>query len=553
MAESLVDPNFLRFQQNLKRTAFGVKFGRALFTGGNGAMSVKFLREAFKELGLEIPEAVEITIDAAQVLVSGAAVVDAIETYETFDDVRGIARASTNTFAATQRLAEHFGWLKKDSDEAQIMRTASNVAMIIASGGLDVKAWLSLAMDFTSWEAMNAGRAKQIAYEGLMTAYRARVNPQAQAAASVLKQYQEKDISVFEFVGRMAEVAPDLWPQYFPQYASWAPVYQTGLISRSETVTWYGSGNSYAATHFWNTIAGYTPDQIRGFIFKYMVEPTLQPYRISNDVYEIQGKASLKTLAILSTMVGFTRIEKNVDYSILLSQNQLTLSDFKDPVILDYLYNLTDPASRERISSAVQVSGKAVLSETEAKNEAMRVFAFKNKQLLIEADRAGRIDIINKIPELRSRLKYAMSFPEIGIDQKADLEKIGTLSKADMDKFLKTPGTQSGSGAPWREIRNYFACLALLDQVRKDKYFKGFTRSWLTDGFEARDISSYDFMSTVDDFEATHRDVTMKSVLRKVNTLALGNVAFFLNTTPDKLVRLNRRDSENPAVYDKRG
>ncbi len=547
------DANFQRFQENLKRTAFGVKFGRAIFTGGNGAFSQRFLRASMKQLGLEIPESVELTIDAVQVVASGAALMEAVDAYESFDDIRGVARASANTFATTQRLCEHMGWLKKNSDEAQILRTATNVAMLIASSGLDVKAWLSLAMDFTAFEAMNAARAQEIAITGLMQAYKARVNPQAVAAASVLKQYQEKEISVFAFVGKMAEAAPDLWPQYFPQFSTWAPVYSTGLVSRAETVTWYGSHNSYAATHFWKTIAGYTPDQLRGFVFKYLVEPTLKPYKISNDVYEIQGKASLRTLSILSTMCGFTYVDKQTDYSRLLVENQVTLSDFKDPVIISYLQRLEDPRLREKRSSALVVGGVEVRSDIEKRNEELRAFAFKNKELLISADRAGRIDVIEKIPELKERLKWALTFPEITIDQKADLEKIKTLSKTDMEKYLKTPGFSSGPGAAWREIRNYFAALAMINEIRKDPYFEGFSRSWLTDGFGASDISTYDFIPHIEEFETLHRDVNLKSTLRKVNTLALGNVAYFLNTDPSKLVRVNRNDMTAPAVYTKRG
>ncbi len=547
-----VSPDFLKFQTDLKRTAFGVKFARALFTAGNGSLSAKFIRSGFKQLGLEIPDGIEITLDVAQMITTGAAISDAVEAYENFDDIKSIARLSVNELQLAMNVAGRLGWIDKNSDGAQIIRTGSNVAMIIGSAGLDVRAWMSLALDFTSFEARNEFQAKQIAVQGLMQSYRARINPQATAAASVLKEYQESKISVFQYIGKIAEVAPDLWPQYFPQFESWAPVRTFTMYSRGESTTWYGSENSYTASHVWRSIEGYTPDQIRQFIYDYIVDPVLKPFWLMRNVYVGDRKADLKTLAILSTLSGFTHVDSNRSYLSVLLENQVTLSDFRDPLVLEYLDSRPDPR-RIKKSAAIIESGREAFSSQELKNQAQENFVFDNRELIKELERAGRIDAICSIPEMKSLLSKAMLFQAVGIDRSEELWKDGAITLEMREKFSQGPLLNAGAGAPWRMIRNYFAALAMINEIRDDKYFDSFGKDSIERGMYARGIESYDFIADAKDFEETHKRIAMKSALRKVNTLALGNVAYFLGTTPDKLIRVNRNDKTASAVYDKKG
>lgn len=563
-----VDPNFLRFQNDIKKTAFGIKFARALFTGGNGALDEKFLRAGFKQLGVDIPHGVEIGLSVAQMITAGSAMVDAYDTYEDLDDLRAVTSQGTAMVAAASRVFQAVGWLKKDSDEAQMIQTGVNIATLIGSCGMNVQAWISLALDFTSFEASNAMKAKMAAAEGLMQSVQARVNPQAKAAADVLKSYQEKNMSTFAFVGRMAEAAPDLWPQYFPQFEGWAPVREWRQSVSVERRTWYGSSSgNQTAEYVWKSLAGYSKEQIKAFIFMNLAEPTLFPFYMANQEYQRKNKCSLQTLAILSTITtGFDYIS-TTDLSRNLTSNQLTLSDFEQPMILKFLDDLQNPHLMKKSAGIIVGGSKEIFSAAEKAKELARTYLYDNRKLFESADRAGRIDIVMKSKELREVMTQAMTYPAItpneayGIWNESSYVQRGRGGDTNEQQITMR---FAGPGAGWRSPRNYFAALAMIDQLRKDEYFAGWSAPPVigldTDGdgvataiTSDRDIGTYDFLGTVEEFERKHREISFKSLIRKVNTMALGNVAYFLDTTPDKLLRVNRNDQTAPAVYDKKG
>lgn len=559
-----VDPNFLKFQNDLKRTQFGVKFARALFTGGNQALSQKFIREGFKALGLDIPEGVEITLDAAQMIVSGSATIDAVQAYESFDDIRSITRPGAVTLSSAMQVFEALGWMKKDSDEAQIIRTAINVAAIVSSFGLDVKAWIALALDVTGFEAKNAANAKRVAYEGLSRVVNSRIAPQATAAASVLKDFQEKKMSAFAFVGRMAEAAPDLWPQYFPQFSGWAPVYNQTIYVRGESRTWYGSSSSHTAGYAFQSVSGWDQNQIKEFIFRYLAEPVLFPFYIANEFYEGQGKVSLKTLGVLGALGLLSRVSTGTNVDPFL-KNQVTMADFFDPIVLNYLRNLKAPAQVSRTSAIVVDGSLEIKTKAQELEEKKRVFTYENRELLESAELSGRVDIVWQSPDLRKLMIDATSFPIITPKEsyKAWNEgKIKTYGRGGENDSQVLSLAGGGYGVAWRDPRNYFAALAMISELRKDEYFKNWDanvyagrRMGIGDGsftFSGRDIDSYDFLADIDEIDSMVREISFKMTLRKINTLALGNVAYFLETTPDKLLKMNRGSNE-PTVFDKKG
>lgn len=559
-----VDPNFLKFQNDLKRTQFGVRFARALLTGGNQALSQKFIREGFKALGLDIPEGVEITLDAAQMIVSGSATIDAVQAYESFDDIRSITRPGAVTLSSAMQVFEALGWMKKDSDEAQIIRTAINVAAIVSSFGLDVKAWIALALDVTGFEAKNAANAKRVAYEGLSRVVNSRIAPQATAAASVLKDFQEKKMSAFAFVGRMAEAAPDLWPQYFPQFSGWAPVYNQTIYVRGESRTWYGSSSSHTAGYAFQSVSGWDQNQIKEFIFRYLAEPVLFPFYIANEFYEGQGKVSLKTLGVLGALGLLSRVSTGTNVDSFL-KNQVTMADFFDPIVLNYLRNLKAPAQVSRTSAIVVDGSLEIKTKAQELEEKKRFFTYENRELLESAELAGRVDIVWQSPDLRKLMIDATSFPIITPKEtyKAWNEgKVKTYGRGGENDSQVLSLAGGGAGVAWRDPRNYFAALAMISELRKDEYFKNWDaniyagrRMGIGDGsftFSGRDIDSYDFLADIDEIDSMVREISFKMTLRKINTLALGNVAYFLETTPDKLLKMNRGSNE-PTVFDKKG
>lgn len=565
MSQSRIDPRFIQFQNDLKKTEFGLRFARALFTSGNKSLSQKFIREAFKQLGLEIPREVEITLDAAQAITSGAAVVEAYNAYNGFDDARSIIRPGLDTLAATTRVLEAFGWLKKDSDEAQILRTVGNVAAIIASWGTNWKAWLALALDFTAFEAKNEMNAKRIANEALGSYIKARLSPQAQAAAANVAAFQAGGMSAFAFVGKMAEVAPDLWPQFFPQFNTWAPVHGETIAFRGESRTWYGSTSSHTATYGFESFGRWSPNQIKEFIFRYLAEPVLFPFFIANEEYQNAGKASLKTLGALGAL-GYLRTVSTGDNSRVLLDNEVTLSDFFDPIVLQKIETFQEP-SKIKSKSAITMDGfSQLLGSATGAAEREKQFDWDNRQILAGAEYAGRIDVVWQSAVLRKTIRDAMTFPAIAPDPRWG--EWNELRESD-NAVIRRGETEArkvmrfgGPGAAWRDPKNYFAALAMIYELRKDEYMASWSAREHSGQafrygtgpvfrFAGRDLSTYDFLPDVEELDASIRELQWKLMIRKTNTLALSNIAFFLSTTPEKLMRMNR-DADESAIYDAR-
>lgn len=552
-----MDPRFLQFQNDIKKTANGIAFARALFTGK--PMNEKLIRAAFQELGITIPKEIEMTIQLAQVVASGAALYEAYDTYQTIDDVRSVSSQTGATMRLGLKFSESMGWIKSTSQEAHMIRTAANICMIYASGGMDVSSWISLAMDFVINEATNQMNAQRLASEALAGHMRDFLTPQAKAASKWMRAYQEQSISIFEFVGRIAEAAPDLWPQYFPEMAAWAPVWTNRLTTYGESRTWYGTTASKSAEKTWLSIAGFTPAQLRHFVFQYMVEPNVYPFLLANKAFEGKGKASLMSMAVLSTMCDFKFIDAYTDYSPLFLGNQLSLSDFYMPQVLKYLDEVQDPRLLKSKATGITINGVQQLTKAQMEKANAEAFTFIYREDLKWAEYAGRPDILFRSPEVRKIMKDALSFPLIppSEGQTAWTEsRLVERSRGGENISQAITGYLGGPGAMWREVRNYFAALGLIDRIQKDSYFKDFQ----AEAFQAsngliygtRDLSDYDFMGSIAEFEAYHREVSMKSMIRKVNTMALGNVAYFLGTTPDKLVRVNRDEPNQPAIYDRR-
>lgn len=552
------DPRFKNFQVNLRRTAFGVRFAKLLFTRGNSALTPKMIRAAFKEMGLDIPESVEVTIDVAQLIVAGGAVADAVKAYEGIDDLRSIARTSASTLEIAQRLAGRLGWIDSGSQEAEMMRTATNVALIIASGGLDVKSWMSLALDVTSMEMRNNANAKRLAQQGMIELYRSIVTPQARAASEVIGDYQSGKMSVYGFVAKMAIAAPDLWPQFFPQFGDWAPIYKRWIRSEGSSTTWYGSTSKEIATHSWRSfVAGGGLESARRWVFFYLVEPTLYPFWLANRAYG-ESKANLFYMAILSTLSNTKFLSVGIDHSQALDQAALTPGDFGDPMISEALSRLSDPFKTQ--SAAIVESGRRKLVTVDQ----TKAFDWVNREAIIGLDQVGRIDAIRKSETVRRVLKEKFTYPAIAIDQAQGVWNETTVKQYGRGTAGQIVNHVSGPGAAWRDMRNYFACLAILHELKNDPVFSGFDYADTSNlkGFVHPDTGevvadpggrSYEFFADSVEFDRIHRELTFKSTMRKVNSLALGNIGYFLGVSPEKLIRVNRNDETAPAVYDTKG
>jgi hypothetical protein len=341
-------------------------------------------------------------------------------------------------------------------------------------------------------------------------------------------------------------------------------------VVTGESRTWYGSSSSHHAEHVWKTIDGWNPDQIKSFVFRYLAEPTLFPFYIANEFYESQNKASMKTLAALGALGLLDKIKPS-DNSDALYRNSVTLSDFYDPIVLKYLEDMKPPTANVK-TSAIVVGGMEALSQTETLERKKKFYTYENRKILQVAELNGRIDIVGTSPELRALLTKAMTFEPIKVQEKLGIWNESRVAEYGRGGATTSHTTLAGVSSPtqaWRNPREYFAALAMISELRKDEYFKNWSlgdlegqtlRTVTNHSFGAsysqaytfsRDIDSYDFLPEIDEMDALIREINLKITMRRVNELALGNVAYYLGTEPKKLLRLNRGKDES-AVYDRK-
>lgn len=523
-----------------------------------------------KALGVNIPDGVMIAVDVAQVYASGAALSSAIDAYEGIDNVKNVAGAGTATVGAALALGQQLGWIDANSDAAQILKVGVDVALIISSGGLNIAAWISLVMDFIGFSEGNKAKAAMLAQQGLMNQIQARFTPQAQVAAATFKQFQESQnlgftdpnyLSIFGMVGKIAEVAPDLWPQYFPNFG-WAPTTIWTLSSNSSSRTWYGETATDHADYTFTAFTRLPKSEIQDVIYRGLILPYLAPYKTMNDAYQATNKASITTLSILGALQGFDRLEPGHDYAQNMRAACLSPLDFGDAVFQNWLDDYAKANKNVLKSNPIQISGKGV---AQVKSD----FILNNLKGLSALDNAGRMDILASIPAVQPYLKEMFSFPELNpatgqiagsnLDKQMIAQikgstaflgngKFGSVNRDPREQIHASLTDQINAGK-WRSTKNYFACLAMIDQLRHDTWFS----DWITNGsFGNTDFQSYGFLHTIAQVDQLARSIQLKTFLRSANTLALNNIAGFFETTPNKLIKIPAKDGK-PITYRVKG
>lgn len=509
------DP-LIKFQQNLKKTQAGMNFAKAIFSPGNGSLNQKFLTETMKALGFPVPKGVQMTLETSQMFTSGQSAYTGYKNYQGIDDMKSVVSPSVSSINLALSILQQAGLISYESETVQMIKVGTDIALIICSFGTNIKAWISLAMDITAIEKQTEAQAMRLAYQGVSGYYQALVNPQAKAAASLFKEYQEGDsgLTTFGFIAKLAEAAPDLWPQFFPQFQSWAPVWDASVTVTASKTNWYGSKAEYTAGYSWKSIRGYTPDQLRNFVFTYLVEPYLYPFLLAEKQYKGRGKLSLLHLFTLCLLGNREYIYHDQGLMPLMLATDFSPFDFGEYQVQDYLNGLQPPNFAKNFAISGDIRKLASVNPKE-KNKQM---TYDLRSLFAYADQAGRIDILNQSNELRDLINSISTYESWKFDASLgdwnESQKSETLGR---EKISSGPG---GAGAAWRRVKNYFAAMALLDQIRRDTYFKG---------WEGGRMSDYmDFFSTISDFEQMYRDMQLKMVIRKTNTMALANVAYFL-------------------------
>lgn len=527
---------FKNFSQNLKKTSLGIRFGRQLFTDPDSLRPTTIV-SVLRALGANIPREAQITADLAQMLVAGQAVA---RSYDEGKSLAEIAKPSAATVALGVKVLTDIGWIEdKDGSVATTIQLGAAIACLIGSSGLDWQSWVSLASMAYLNRAANGVEAQQIALKSIAGAVQTRLTQEQAAFGENFKLWQSGKIGLLGWIAKNALEAPIVSIQgirdneeirkKFPFLDLDAlPVVDktwTAHAKVSDSFMGMGdfNGESRTETYSLKGLQYLTdPDEARRYVYFLLIEPHIYGYQYANEYFKDRA-FSLESAAILYCLganIGYLMPDLNFGKS--LSDLRLSPSELGENVI----QTSVDPLAPDPIGvfrdAAIRFNGQAVFSATKQSDYS------KSRREILKADLSGDTDFLYQFSEVRERVKLFTQYPMIPDNFQMAIDRGGQVVQV----------REKWQG--WRKIQGFVAALQYLELVKNDPYFF----NW-----ENEMLKRYDFMGNLPNFKAKVEQLSKLSLVRRINSQALGNVAYFLNTTPDKLVKKNALDTEGAARY----
>lgn len=497
--EMLVSKEFLLFQQNLKQTAFGVRFGKTLFTNPS-ALTGKQITTAMRMLGLNIPKELELATEIAQAWSSGSTLVDSYQTYQNVknaENLRTVGNATASSANLALNLAKDMGLI--DEESASIVKVGTSLVLIATSSGANVGAWVSLCLEVFGSEQKAKMMAENLSKKAAYDWYTTAVTHQSWALQEHLKSLNEGKIGIFEFLSQAADDGSLLFdsailknPDFMRIFPGlkFIPVLDRSHSFNASVTTWYGDKEDASFTHKWRELYSMNESQAREMIFHYVFKPIIMSYVNAEYTFRDKGRASLNDAAILACMSRGGRFDAQTNYEQMFLQNLLTPS------------NIGDDSTFGEMPNFVKSKAFSFLKDNSLSKEQINIL-----------DKAGKIEILLKDSTAKRRIKDQYSYDEQVVAQEV----------------------YTGMGFNWKEVSNYIAMLDMIDLVVGEETF-------LPAAQKSLGPTAFELMPKVNDFKERLMNVQNMSLIKKINTMALGNVAYFMNTSPEKLVRVNGTD-----------
>lgn len=524
------------FSNNLKKTNLGVKFAKTLFSEPE-KLNSKAISLVMKELGLNIPKELEMTVEAAQVITAGQAISDGLATGRSMNDLNNITKSGSQSLRIVTAIAETNGMI--DQDSASVIRIGTSVAMIVASAGTDVASWVSLALELGSTTAAKQGLADIHAIQNAQDLYRARVSPQAKILGDTFKDFQEKKISIYGVIAKMAVETPDLWPQVinpnsplvqnFPELMM-LPVVNTSVrgVGSSEIYgdwPWPASGQYVLARweadkiiNFQTLGTKFTKDSAAQYFYELLLKPWITSYAIANDEVVSRGNMSMRNIAALSYLVNPNgEISDTDDYVNMLVGSALTPYDFGD--------NILDQIARQFVEEHYTPEQKIFRESVITTGQTQQNKKWNEYQKNLDAMRA-QLELVKQTDDISSLVKHPYIYQKLF--NYLNFEKVSFENDPTLGGRINANFPEKNVRA-WRKLHNYFAVMQMIDTFRKDSYLSQtkFAEKLLP------------FMPSVDEFDQEMTRLNYISTMRNVNRLALKQIASFLNTDIKNLKNKN--------------
>lgn len=483
---------FFRFQQNLKKSAIGVRFGKKLLTDPK-SLSPKQITAYLKLMGLPISRDFEVAQDAAQALILGQAT---IKQAQAGADIGQLVKPSVSAISTLTRLGNEFGLV--DNRTASQVSVLGDACLIFASGGADVGAWIRVGMAVMAESGRADAEATQKAAIQAFSQVSKAQKTQADRFMKNLEELQKGELGIFSFLAENAQDAPLLFDNLIANNPAFDAVHTLfpGLkFFPKVTYFWQGSGSSQT---FWgenrdkvHTIELQGLKKMRDFeaadfLVKTTMGPAMEFYQEMRSFFLNAGKADIFNIAPLALFQEKFKIGKNSD--LIDKFVRLRLSPI-DLGIQDTFKGASKIGQYKSVTSSFGLS-KTEVYLTEAQMEAF--------------DRAGNLKPLIYDREARAALEKKFSF--------------------DIPVGVNSPL----SAFQWDDFSNFIAILDFADFIANDPKYYSLKQqsSWL---------KFLDSFPKIQEFKYRYQACFELSSMRRVNEAAKVNASNFLGVKPSQL------------------
>lgn len=486
-----MDRNFLLLQSNLKKTALGVRFGKKLLTDPK-SISTKQITSLLKVMGANIPDGVEVAADAAQALMLGSAV---MTKYQQGANISQLVKPSVSAIGTLSRIANEGGMI--DNKSAAQLALVGDAALIFASGGTDVGAWVRVAMSIAQEsgraDAEALGQAQFRAIERLSQ----RQKEESQKFLESVQSLQDGKLGMFSFLVENAKDAPLMYDQAITRNPAFRPLVEKfpglnflprqfyNFAGEGGSVTFWGEQKT---KHYNLTVTGLlemSQAQAVEALLNAMAGPVLQEYLRARSYYLQNFKADIFDVAVLALFEPKFYISPQSDVYGSLIKYRLTPND----IGADGIFN----------SAIVTSNNRAVISNFGLVSQEKPIGVEKMREL----DQSGDMTSLLRSKEAREIVQRKFAFSEL-------------------------PFENSFQGYKWRDFSNLIALLDFMEMIYLDPKYEEYRQ--MSGALQAASV-----MPRILDLRNKYDECFTKSMLRRVNETSKMNASYFLNTPPKKL------------------
>lgn len=485
------------FAQNLKRTSLGVKFAKTLLEKPD-SINPKIVTNVMKELGFPISRDLQIGVDAAQALVTGSAVVNRINTGN-YTDYKELIKPSAASIGTLTRIGNELGLV--DDKTMGFINLGLDAALIFASGGLDLNAWMRVAMSVTAENARAEAEAMQIAQIRAVESLKDKYAQEGKDFAENIQLLQSGKMGLFSFLAESVDEIPIMFPNLIGKNPAFQfmrdifpglqflPVGNWTFHGQASERTFWGEEKSKSYALEVQGLAKSSKESAVDYLLRFMIYPQVDIMMKFRREWLMNQKADLFNVALFALFDKSFYVKTEMDLLTTFDKAQLTPFEIGEV---------------DTFRTAIDSTSKAVTTN----------FGFGlasgalPRAILMNADVSGNIDLIRKDSQAAKLIRKRFDFP---------LTAIETNQRGFIDSSFDP-----------RNLANFIACLDMLDMIYSDPQYEQIKA-------KSQLLKFFDQVPKLSEFKLKFSECMNRSIVRRVNKAARLNVQALTGIPANKL------------------